>query len=348
LKKLGANVIGYALDPYTPDDFFNKTNLSDKIVDIRGNILDIENLNKVFKEYNPDIVFHLAAQPLVRLSYDLPVDTFQTNVLGTLNVLEAIRQNSSVQMGIIITTDKVYQNFNTIWGYREIDPLGGHDPYSASKACAEIVVDSYIKSFFKQKEDVQSPKIATVRAGNVIGGGDWQKDRIIPDSIKSLTTGQQIRIRNPKAIRPWQHVIDALGGYLLLGEKMMENTLPAMSDAPFQHAWNFGPMNESAITVEELVTKVVGAWGSGEWFVETSINETKEEAKLLTLDITKSIAKLGWHPVLDIDECIAFTIDWYKYTYQNPDADMHDYSIQQIDEYLRIANRKGLSWTKEE
>lgn len=348
LKKLGANVIGYSLDPNTSEDFFNRTNLTDKIVDIRGNILDFDALNNAFEEYKPDIVFHLAAQPLVRLSYDLPVETFQTNIIGTLNVLEAIHQSNSVQMAILITTDKVYQNINSIWSYREIDPLGGYDPYSSSKACAEIVIDSYRKSFFKPKEGTEGPKIASVRAGNVIGGGDWQKDRIIPDCIKSLLNGLPITVRNPKAIRPWQHVIDALGGYLLLGEKMLLNSLPIASDAFYPHAWNFGPLNESAITVEALVQKVIDAWGSGEWMVETTNQEVKEEAQRLTLDITKAMTKLDWQPVLGINECINFTMEWYKRASQNPDADLYDYSIQQIDEYFRIANQKGISWVKGE
>jgi CDP-glucose 4,6-dehydratase len=347
LRELGADVIGISLDPYTPEDFFCRTDLGNKITDIRLNILDLNQLIDIFKKYQPDFVFHLAAQPIVRLSYDQPLETFQTNINGTANVLEAIRQTLSIQAGIFITTDKVYQNLNTIWGYREIDPLGGYDPYSASKACAEIIIDSYFKSYFASQGENPVAKIASTRAGNVIGGGDWQKDRIIPDCMRALLNNQSILIRNPQSVRPWQYVLDVLSGYLVLGEKMLGNSLPEIQ-SPYAHSWNFGPFFESAITVENLVKKVISTWGSGEYEIEEANQDNKHESQLLTLDISKAMINLKWHPALNIDESIKFTIVWYKFASQNPGLDLYDFSVNQLNEYLSIAKFKQICWASED
>ncbi len=343
LKELGADVIGFALDPYTPNDFFNRTNLKDKIIDIRGNILNLNLLLDTFQQYQPDFVFHLAAQPIVRLSYDEPLDTFQTNIIGTANLLEAIRQTNSVHGAILVTTDKVYQNKDKKPGYREIDPLGGHDPYSASKACAEIVIDSYIKSFFQKEGKNPLKIIGSVRAGNVIGGGDWQQDRLIPDCIRSLINKKPISVRNPLATRPWQYVLDALSGYLLLGERFLEKRIP-ISAPPYAHAWNFGPLNDSGISVRDLVQKVIEVWGSGEWVTEGNDNGQKHEATQLALDISKANNLLDWHPVLNIDDCVRFTIKWYKEAHENAKQDMYNYSKHQIGEYINLAKQKQIRW----
>ena len=326
LNELGAKVIGYALDPYTPKDNFILSNLSEKIIDIRGDILDINKLKKVFNEYQPEIVFHLAAQPLVRLSYSLPTETYQTNVIGTINVLEAIRVSNSVKVGIMVTTDKCYENKEQIWGYKENDPLGGYDPYSSSKAACEIAIGSWRQSFFNPNNlNEHNKSIASVRAGNVIGGGDWATDRIIPDCINSLEAGKKISIRNPQAIRPWQHVLEPLNGYLLLAKAMWDNP------AAYCEGWNFGPQAESISTVWDVASKVIKHYGKGE--LEDSSDPTAvHEANMLMLDISKALFKLKWKPRMNLDQCIEMTVDWYK-RYKN--EDVYDLCVKQIEKYVR-------------
>ena len=257
LTKLGAKVIGYSLEPPTKPSLFEILNLKEKIVHIIGDIKDEEKLKNIFKKYKPDIVFHLAAQSLVRFSYKEPKLTYETNVMGTLNVLEAVREAKSVKVVIIVTSDKCYENKEWVYGYRENDPLGGHDPYSSSKACAELVVEAYRNSFFNPKNYGKTHQVAlaTVRAGNVIGGGDWQVDRLIPDCVKALSKGKPIKIRNPNAIRPWQHVLEPLSGYLLLVQKMWKEP------TKYCEAWNFGPYEKDIATVKEIVEKVINLWG---------------------------------------------------------------------------------------
>jgi len=306
LKELGAEVIGYALDPYTENDNFVLADLKDKIVDIRGDIRDKEKLEEVFNEYKPEIVFHLAAQPLVRLSYDIPVETYEVNVMGTINVMECIRKTSETKVGIMITTDKCYDNKEQIWGYRENEPMGGYDPYSSSKGAAEIAINSWRSSYFNPKEYEKHGKaIASVRAGNVIGGGDWAKDRIIPDCIKALEENKTIEIRSPHSIRPWEHVLEPLSGYLLLGKKMLEEP------TKYCEGWNFGPHLDSIITVWEMAEKVVEYYGSGS-LKDVSNSNDLHEAKLLALDVSKARFKLGWKPTLDIDDTLKMTVEWYR------------------------------------
>lgn len=329
LHKLGANVIGYALDPFCKQDNFVLSQISEKIVDIRGDIRDREKLGKVFSEHNPDIVFHLAAQPLVRLSYNIPVETYEVNVMGTINVLEEIRKSETCKTGILITTDKCYENREQLWGYRENEPMGGYDPYSSSKGACEIAINSWRQSFFNPKDYEKHGKtIASVRAGNVIGGGDWALDRIIPDCIRALEDGKDIEIRSPQAIRPWEHVLEPLSGYMLLGVKL------ATDPIKFSEGWNFGPNLDSIINVWEIASLVIKDYGSGV-MKDMSDPNALHEAKLLALDISKARFKLGWKPSLTIEETIEMTVDWYKrYKSEN----VLDVCHEQIDEFVQKGN----------
>ncbi len=325
LNELGAKVIGYALDPYTDKDNFVLSKLSDKIVDIRGDIRDLNKLQTVFDTYQPEIVFHLAAQPIVRVSYDIPVETYEVNVMGTINVLECIRHTKSTKVGIMITTDKCYENKEQIWGYKETDPLGGYDPYSSSKGAAEIAINSWRQSFMHPNEYSKHGKaIASVRAGNVIGGGDWAKDRIIPDCIRAIEANKDIEIRSPQAIRPWEHVLEPLSGYLLLGKRMIEEP------AKFCEPWNFGPHLESIKPVINIADLVVKAYGKGR-VVDVSDREAPHEAKLLNLDISKVMFHLKWQPTLSIEEAIRYTVDWYK-SYQT--EEVYTLCVQQISAFM--------------
>lgn len=306
LHELGANVIGYALDPYSEKDNFVLSKIGDKIVDIRGDIRDKEKLESVFVKYKPDFVFHLAAQPLVRLSYENPVETYEVNVMGTINVLENIRKTSETKVGIMVTTDKCYENKEQIWGYKETDPMGGYDPYSSSKGAAEIAINSWRLSFFNPNDyNNHGKSIASVRAGNVIGGGDWAKDRIIPDCIRAIESDRAIEIRSPKSIRPWEHVLEPLSGYLLLGQKMYEEPIK------YAQAWNFGPELSSIIPVWDIAELVTKYYGKGK-LSDLSNPKDLHEAELLSLDISKAKFLLGWKPTLNIDETIKYTVDWYS------------------------------------
>ena len=326
LNELGAEVIGYSLDPYTEKDNFVLSKIGEKIIDLRGDIRDKKYLEEVFEKYKPEFVFHLAAQPLVRLSYEEPVKTYETNVIGTINIMECIRKTPETKIGIMITTDKCYDNKEQIWGYRETDPLGGYDPYSSSKGAAEIAINSWKNSYFNPKDYNKHKKsIASVRAGNVIGGGDWSKDRIIPDCIRALEKGEPIKIRNPKAIRPWEHVLEPLNGYLTLGQKMYEN-----SDK-YSEAWNFGPEMESIIPVWEIGEKLIKYFGKGNLKDVSNPNEF-HEAQLLALDITKARLRLNWKPVWNIEKTIEKTVEWYK-MYKN--TDVYELCVRQIKEFVK-------------
>lgn len=328
LNELGAEVVGVSLDPSTEKDNFVLSGIGNRIkADIRADIRDGERMKEIFAEYKPEIVFHLAAQPLVRLSYDIPAETYQTNVMGTINILEAIRATDSVKEGVMITTDKCYENKEQIWGYRENESMGGYDPYSSSKGAAEIAIASWRRSFFNPNEfEKHGKSIASVRAGNVIGGGDWALDRIIPDCIRALEEGRPINIRSPKAIRPWQHVLEPLGGYLLLAKKMW------YSPTEYCEGWNFGPNAESISTVWEVAQKVIENYGSGE-LRDLSDPNALHEAKLLMLDISKAKFRLGWEPRMNIDRTISMTIDWYmNYRSINP----YELCVRQIKQYTEI------------
>lgn len=327
LHELGAEVIGVGLDPFTERDNFVLSGIGQKIkADVRADIRDGERMKEIFQEYQPEIVFHLAAQPLVRLSYDIPVETYQTNVMGTIHILEAIRITESVKVGVMITTDKCYENKEQIWGYRENEPMGGYDPYSSSKGAAEIAIASWRRSFFHPGEYARHGKsIASVRAGNVIGGGDWALDRIIPDCIKALEADQPIEIRSPKAVRPWQHVLEPLSGYMLLAKKMWSDP------TRYCEGWNFGPRAESISTVWEVATRVVANYGKGE-LKDLSDPNALHEAKLLMLDVSKARFQLGWEPRMNIDQTIKLTVDWYK-RYNREEE--YSICIDQIKSYIQ-------------
>jgi CDP-glucose 4,6-dehydratase len=305
LYQLGASVKGYALEPLTKQDLFysikGETICESVIADIR----DKERLKKEILDFQPDFIFHLAAQPLVRLSYEIPVETFDVNVLGTANLLDAVRFLDKPCNIVCITTDKVYENKEWHYPYRENDRLGGYDPYSASKAAAEIAVSSYRSSFFNPKEyDKHQKSVAVARAGNVIGGGDWSKDRIIPDIVRALNDKKPIVVRNPNAVRPWQHVLEPLSGYLLLGVKMIENAIK------YADAYNFGPYLEDTLTVENLVKIAIQQYGYGHYETPTQTNQP-HEAGLLKLDINKAINELDWRPKWSANKAIEKTINWY-------------------------------------
>ncbi len=329
LHELGAEVVGVAQAPFTERDNYVLSGIGKKIkADLRADIRDCERLKEIFREYQPEIVFHLAAQPLVRLSYDIPVETYETNVMGTIHVLEAIRATESVKVGVMITTDKCYENKEQIWGYRENEPMGGYDPYSSSKGAAEIAINSWRRSFFNPKDygTKHHVSISSVRAGNVIGGGDWALDRIIPDCIKALEANLPIEIRSPRAIRPWQHVLEPLSGYMLLAQKMWDEP------TNYSEGWNFGPRTESITPVWDVAMEVVKEYGSGE-LKDLSDPNALHEAKLLMLDISKAKFQLGWEPRMNIHQCIALTIDWYK-RYQ--DMDVYELCVEQIRKYTRL------------
>lgn len=326
LKELGANVVGYSLDPYTEKDNFVLANLQNKIVDIRGDIRDKKHLEEVFEKYKPDFVFHLAAQPLVRLSYEQPLETYEVNVIGTINVMECIKRTPETKIGIMITTDKCYDNKEQVWGYRENDALGGYDPYSSSKGAAEIAINSWRSSYFNPKDYNNHKKsIASVRAGNVIGGGDWALDRIIPDCIRALENNENIGVRNPKAIRPWEHVLEPLSGYLLLGQKMFEE------ENKYSEAWNFGPELDSIVPVWEIGELIIKNYGRGE-LEDKSNKDEVHEAKLLALDISKARFKLGWKPTWNIEKAIEKTVEWYReYNSKN----VYELCVKQIEEFMK-------------
>lgn len=322
LMKLGAIVSGYALDPVNTEDNFVVTGLKNRMRDIRADVRDLETLQKAFSQVKPEFVFHLAAQPLVRYSYEHPIQTYATNVMGTLNVLECIRHSDSTKVGIIITTDKCYENREQLWGYRENDALGGYDPYSSSKGCAEILTASYRNSYMNSKEYAKHGKsISTVRAGNVIGGGDWATDRIIPDAIRALKEKKPIEVRNPEATRPWQHVLEPLGGYIGLAAKMYGNK------GEYSGAWNFGPDYDSICSVRTVVEAVIEAWGSGAWHFAGE-ESPPHEACLLSLDCTKSKTFLGWKPKLKLKDAVEYTVEWYMST-----EDKYALCEKQIEDY---------------
>lgn len=330
LTKLGAKVCGYSLAPNTKPSMFEELNIKNRISkSIIGDILDYEKLQAEMKAFEPDIVFHLAAQPLVRLSYAEPILTYKTNVIGSLNVLEAARHTPSVKAFVNITTDKCYENKEVNRGYREDEPMGGYDMYSSSKGCVEIMSSSFRRSFL-QEEGTYA--MATARAGNVIGGGDWALDRLIPDCVRFINDGEKIEIRNPVAVRPWQHVLEPLSGYLLLGEKLLEE------GKKFAEGFNFGPNEDSVLRVAEVAQKVCEYYGKGENVVHK--RDDLHEANLLMLNIEKAEQVLGWIPTYTAEEAVKKSVEWYKHFYSQ-DADMYDFTMKQIKEY-----EESIEWNK--
>ena len=334
LKSLGAKVVGYSLLPDTEHRLYDVLNLRNLLDDdIIADIRDEDKLNAFFNKHHPDMVFHLAAQPIVRLSYSQPVETYETNVIGTLKVLEAARQGGTVKAFVNVTTDKCYENKEKKEGYKEDEPMGGYDMYSSSKGCSEILSSSYRRSFLA---DGQPFALGTGRAGNVIGGGDWAKDRLIPDCIKAFQKGETVYIRNPLATRPWQHVLEPLAGYLRLGQKLYED------GSTYAQGYNFGPEMNKDVKVCEVAQQVASVWGNGK--VEVGSSDGLHEATLLQLNIEKAAKELGVKPVYSAEQAIKITTDWYKAFYDNQ-VNMLDYSLKQIDEFVKSAQAKNLPWS---
>jgi len=335
LKQMGAKVVGYSLEAPTHPNHLALLDLD--ITSIIGDICDLEKLNETFATHQPDIVFHLAAQALVRPSYANPIETYETNVMGTLKVFEACRKHQ-VKAIVNITSDKAYENKEWMWGYRENDPMGGYDPYSASKGCADLLASSYRNSYFNPHDYQKSHQtlLATCRAGNVIGGGDWAHDRLMTDIMVSVSQGKKVSIRNPKATRPWQHVLEPLSGYLQIGQKLLEEKVE------FGEAWNFGPSDEGSICVEEVVLHVKQYWDKIDYEINQTPNQL-HEANLLKLDCSKAHIKLHWKDVWDSEKTFEKTVKWYKAFYE----DNKILSQEDLEDYIKDATCKKIEWTIE-
>lgn len=325
LTSLGAHVLGYSLEPDTNPSMFKELKIENAVQNVFGDILNVEQLEKTMSDFQPDIIFHLAAQPLVRLSYSEPVLTYKTNVIGTLNVLEAARKIKSVKAFVNITTDKCYENKEVKRGYKEDEPMGGYDMYSSSKGCVEIMSSSYRRSFLKD-----GYAMATARAGNVIGGGDWSTDRLVPDCIRAIINSEKITIRNPESTRPWQHVLEPLSGYLKLGQLLLEH------GSKYSEGFNFGPKLTDIIPVKEIAELIVKSYGTGKIAIEKKDN--LHEANLLMLDIEKAESTLGWTPTYNIYQAIEKTVEWYKSFYEG--RDILQFTFAQIKDFeANMANK---------
>lgn len=335
LVELGAEVIGYSLEPPTDPNLFEVIKLEDKITHIIGDVREQKHLQEVFRRHKPEFVFHLAAQSSVRVSYKEPKLTYETNIMGPVNILETIRTSDSVRVCIVITSDKCYENKERVDGYKETDVLGGYDPYSSSKACAELVVSAYRRSFFNPKAYGKTHHVAlsSARAGNIIGGGDWTKDRLVVDCVKALSRNETIVIRNPEATRPWNYVLESLSGYLWMAGFMHKHA------ASYSDAWNFGPLDKKCMSVEELVNLIIKIWGKGSYRIDSSSHP--HEAVLLHLDINKAINLLGWKPVYNTREALRRTINWYKFFYNKASAEQLDEAVlAEIKEYSNRMNKE--------
>jgi len=335
LLELGANVTGIALEPPSTPNHFDEANLSKLIKDIRVDIRNPAELEQAILHAEPDFLFHLAAQSLVRKSYDNPLETWQTNVMGTLHVLEALRKIDKPVTAIIITSDKCYDNVEWVWGYRETDSLGGADPYSASKGAAELAIRSHIKSFFPHGKS--NVRIASARAGNVIGGGDWAADRIIPDCVKAWSKNQIVELRNPNSTRPWQHVLEPLSGYLSLAVELSKNS------SLHGEAFNFGPPAQQDHSVKELVENMANYWDKVHWKDVSQTTNGPYESSLLKLNCDKALHFLSWHAVMGFHDTVRMTAEWYRDYYQKSSPTI-DITKLQIKEYSKIAKAQGLAW----
>jgi CDP-glucose 4,6-dehydratase len=326
LQKLGTDVVGYSLEPPTEPNLYHVAQVESGMTSIMGDIRDLPHMTAVFEQHRPEIVIHMAAQSLVRQSYCDPVETFQTNVMGTVNVLEAARRCQSVKAVLVVTSDKCYENREWIWPYRENEPLGGHDPYSSSKACAELVTAAYRRSFFRADSGLEpAPSVASARAGNVIGGGDWAQDRLVPDCVRAFIAEQPVQLRYPLAVRPWQHVLEPLQGYMTLAQRLLER-----DSASFAEAWNFGPDANDDATVGEVARRVADLWDGASVAVSGETN-VPHEASLLRLDVTKALTRLRWRPRWSLDRALQETVNWYKAWHAG--EEMRAYTLAQISTY---------------
>lgn len=323
LKMLGAQVIGFALPPDTSPNLFEALSLDRDMTSLFGDIRQRPELSAAF-EHQPEILIHNAAQPLVRRSYREPVETYATNVMGTVHVLDHARHTPSVRSIVVVTSDKCYENREWFWGYREEDTLGGHDPYSSSKACAELVAAAYRKSFFS---DNSGPSVATTRAGNVIGGGDWSEDRLVPDMVRGISSNQEVIIRRPDSVRPWQHVLEPIRGYLIVAQRLWE------SGQAYAQPWNFGPRDEDAVPVGDVARRMISLWGKGKLKVQHD-SSAPHEAKYLRLNCSKTMAQLGWQPLLTLEQALAWTVEWYRSYYENPERAL-TVTESQIELYMK-------------
>jgi CDP-glucose 4,6-dehydratase len=328
LQSLGAQVTGYALAPPTKPSLFEIAEVAQGMTSVIGDIRDLSKLQAVFVEHCPEIVIHMAAQPLVRYSYQNPVETYSTNVMGTVHLLEAVRNTPGVKAVVNITTDKCYENREWVWGYRENEPMGGFDPYSNSKGCAELVTAAYRNSFFNSAKQIEHRvALATARAGNVIGGGDWAEHRLIPDILRAIEAGRPVNIRNPKATRPWQHVLEPLSGYLTLAEQL------CIQGQAVAEAFNFGPADEDSRAVQSIVEKLAQQWGDGAtWSIDRGTHP--HEAHYLKLDCSKARTKLGWSPRWRLDQALEAIVVWHKaYSARQNSQEMRSLCLQQINDY---------------
>jgi CDP-glucose 4,6-dehydratase len=343
LSELGAEVTGYSLPPPTVPSHFKAAGVETLVRHVEADIRDALRLRKAVAEAAPDIVFHLAAQPLVRRSYEFPLETVETNIVGTANLLEAVRGYGGAKKRcavVVITSDKCYENREWVYGYREDDPMGGHDPYSMSKGAAELLISSWRRSFFPPSRIAEhGVRLSSSRAGNVLGGGDWGQDRIMTDCIDALRRGQPVGVRNPLATRPWQHVFDPLSGYLLLGQKLLAEDPTAA--APYCEAWNFGPPPENVWTVERLVSETVRLWGGGRW-EDHSDPTAPHEARLLALSCDKVYHRLSWRPVWGVETALEKTVAWFREFEKR--KEILSLSLAQIREYVKDARKEGRNW----
>ena len=323
LHQLGAEVTGFALPAPTDPSLFEQTRLAELVNHIEGDVRDMGSVEAAVKAAKPEVVFHLAAQPLVRYSYDNPIETYATNVMGTVHLLDACRRAESIRAVVSVTSDKCYENREWVWPYRESDPMGGHDPYSSSKGAAELVISAYRRSFFET-----GARIASVRAGNVIGGGDWATDRLIPDIVRAMLAGERPLIRNPNSVRPWQHVMEALGGYLLIAERLLEGR------DDFASAWNFGPSEDDAKPVAWIVDRMLDMWGADGW--DRPNGAQPHEATLLKLDCSKARAALGWRPRFSLEKALEKVVEWHKSVASGEDA--RELSFRQLEQYSRLGS----------
>jgi CDP-glucose 4,6-dehydratase len=334
LQMMGAKVVGYSLLPPTEPSLFNVANVSDHMHSIIGDIRDFDHLRRVISDHRPGIVFHLAAQALVRNSYEDPVNTFDSNIMGTVKMLEAIRLEDCIHAVVVITSDKCYENQEWCWGYRENDPMGGYDPYSSSKGCAELVTSAYRNSFFNNPSDNRKsvPSISSARAGNVIGGGDWATDRLVPDMIKSFMADDPVIIRNPTAIRPWQYVLEPLRGYLMLAQRLWDE------GHRFASAWNFGPDDLSARPVKWIVDRLATMWSDNAKWKYDNANHP-HEAQYLKLDCSKAKSRLGWQPLIDLPQTLELIVQWYREFQKG--GDMYAETCRQIQLYDQLIGDMG-------